>query len=106
MLIQLSCMHRLIQKREALDTQFRDPLSYNKYLTKSTFLPDRLLLHDQPLPRRHSHPVLRDEEARDGAHAARTRPLPEQQHPGLIHQQQRAHQLLRGDRQVHRASLA
>lgn len=69
-------------------------------------LADRLLLHDKPLPRRHRHPVLRDEEARNGTHETGKGPVPEQQHAGVVDEQQRTHQLLRGDRQVYRAPMA
>lgn len=52
------------------------------------------------MPSRDRDAVLRDEEARDGAHAPRAGSLPVHQHSGLFHQQLGAHLLLLRDRQV------
>ncbi|KAG8268300.1 hypothetical protein J6590_029002 [Homalodisca vitripennis] len=62
--------------------------------------PDRVVLHDQSVLGRDSHPVLGDEEARDGADAAGESAVPEHQHARLIHQQFRAHFVLRRDSQT------
>lgn len=66
--------------------------------------PDRCFLHDQPLSGRHSNPVLRDEEARNGAHAARaSTPAPQ----GILEYGQEYHlglpRLLRGALALFRA---
>ena len=61
---------------------------------------DRLLLHDQPVPGRHRHAVLRDEEAGDGAHAPGEGSLPVHLDAHLLDQQLGAQLVLRRDRQV------
>ncbi len=49
-------------------------------------LADWLVLHDQPVPGRHRHPVLGDEAARDCQDEGRTRALPVIVHPLVLHQ--------------------
>ena len=57
--------------------------------------PGGLLLHDQPLPGGHRHPVLGDQAAGERADAGAARPLHVQRlHAGQL---QRAGLLLRGD---------
>lgn len=47
--------------------------------------PDRIVLHDQPVPGRHCDSVLRDQEERDGEDAARESALPEHQYSSFLH---------------------
>jgi hypothetical protein len=56
---------------------------------------DRLLLHDQPVPRRHSDAVLGDEETGNGTHAVGARTVPLNEYTSVIYQQLRTHILLR-----------
>lgn len=56
--------------------------------------PDRILLHDQPVPGGHRHPVLGDQAARAPADAGAEGPVFVLLHPG---QHGRAWRLLRGD---------
>ncbi len=56
------------------------------------------------MPGRHRDAVLRDQEARDGTHAAGAGALPVHVHAHLLHQQLGAQLVLRGDRQVRRHS--
>lgn len=44
-------------------------------------LVDRSIFYDQPLPRSNSHPVLRNQETRDGTDAIGTETVPLEFHP-------------------------
>jgi hypothetical protein len=48
---------------------------------------DRLVFHDQLVPRRHSDAVLGDQETRNGAHALGARTFPLDEHPSVFYQQ-------------------
>ena len=66
---------------------------------------DWILLHDQPVPGGHSHSVLRDEEARDGADAPGKGPLPFHVDAGQ-HLGERVGVLLPPNHQIHRPLVA
>lgn len=84
-------------------------LAANYFFSLRTFLlshpTDWLLFYDQFVLGRHCDAIFRDEEARDGANAARAGTLHLLIDTGVEHQQFRADDVLRGDRQVHRAPL-
>lgn len=62
---------------------------------------DWVIFHDKPVPRRHRHPILGDEKARNGADAPGARPLHVHLDDNVQHQQLGAVDVLRRDRQVH-----
>lgn len=71
-------MYKIITYRVSQKKIFFKLIAVPNQLTFFVLLPDRFVFHDQSLPGRNSHPVLRNKKTRNGTNATGKGAFPEQ----------------------------